>query len=106
MLKRRQREWAAQDKEYEAQLELAKKNEKRVEELKARAAKEMALRAAEAKRLTDAINAVEEKKAEARAGAEVKVREMNAGLLRQLESESEAAAEEKKAGAVEKAKGE
>ena len=31
---------------------------------------------------------------------------MNAGLLRQLESESEAAAEEKKAGAVEKAKGE
>ena len=106
LLKRRQREWAAQDKEYEAQLELAKKNEKRVEELKARAAKEMALRAAEAKRLTDAINAVEEKKAEARAGAEVKVREMNAGLLRQLESESEAAAEEKKAGAVEKAKGE
>ena len=74
--------------------------------MKARAAKEMALRAAEAKRLTDAINAVEEKKAEARAGAEVKVREMNAGLLRQLESESEAAAEEKKAGAVEKAKGE
>lgn len=106
LLKRRQREWAAQDKEYETQLELAKKNEKRVEELKARAAKEMALRAVEAKRLTDAINVLEEKKAEARVGAEVKAREMNAGLLKQLQEESEVAAEEKKADAVEKAKGE
>ena len=107
-LKRKQREWLSQDKEYEARLELEKKNEKRVEELKERAEKQTALRAVEARQLADEINEAEERKAEARVATEVKARETNAALLEQLREESDisAEAEEKKAGAVEKAKGE
>ncbi len=91
-LKRKQREWESQDKEYEAKLELEKKNEKRVEELKERAEKQSAKRKEEAKKLAEEINAAEDKKAEARVDAEVKVREENASLLNQLREESEEAA--------------
>ena len=101
-LKRKQREWLSQDKEYEARLELEKKNEKRVEELKERAEKQTALRAVEARQLADEINEAEERKAEARVAAEVKVRESNATLLEQLREESDisAQAEMKKAEAA------
>ena len=107
-LKRKQREWLSQDKEYEARLELEKKNEKRVEELKERAEKQTALRAVEARQLADEINEAEERKAEARVATEVKARETNAALLEQLREESDisAEAEMKKAEAPEKAKGE
>lgn len=87
-LRRKQREWISQDEEYDARLELEKKNEKRVEELKERAEKRTARRAAEARQLADEINAAEEKKAEARVEAEVRAREANASLLEQLRDEA------------------
>lgn len=86
-LRRKQREWADQDKEYEAQLEIEKKNLKRVEELKERAKKQTEERKEEAKQLTSQLNAAEEKKADARVEAEVKAREENAGILDQLREE-------------------
>ena len=86
-LRRKQREWADQDKEYEAQLEIEKKNLKRVEELKERAKKQTEERKEEAKQLTSQLNAAEEKKADARVEAEIKAREENAGILDQLREE-------------------
>ena len=87
-LRRKQSEWISQDKEYEARLEIEKKNEKRAEELKERAEKQTSKRAAEARRLADEINAAEEKKAEARVEAEVKARETNAALIESLRNEA------------------
>ncbi len=88
-LRRKTREWEAQDAEYEAQLKIEEKNEDRVEVLKERAEKETKKRSEEAKKMVQAINEAEEKKAAARAEAEAEVHAESTPLLNELQSETE-----------------
>ncbi len=88
-LRRKKLEWEAEDREYEATVEIGEKSEERREELKERAEKETARRAKEAKQLTEALNRAEDAKAEARAKSDEAARETNASLLEQLQEESD-----------------
>ena len=90
-LRRKTLEWEAEDREYEATVEIGEKSEERREALKERAEKETARRAKEAKRLTEAINRAEDEKAEARAKSDEEARETNAALIESLRQEAETA---------------
>ena len=88
-LRRQQEEWKKLDEEHDTELALEKAKNDRVLKLERRAIEDAQHRVEEAKRFADELNEIEEKKAEARAEAELRAREENP-LLQKLYEESAA----------------
>ena len=82
-LRRQQEAWEKQDKERANELAIEHAKAERVVELERRAVEESEKREKEAKKLVEELNEIEEKKAEARAEADLRARENNT-LLKQL----------------------
>lgn len=82
-LRRQQEAWKKQDKERANELAIEQAKAERVVELERRAVEESEKREKEAKKLVEELNEIEEKKAEARAEADLRARENNT-LLKQL----------------------
>ena len=82
-LRRQQEAWEKQDKERANELAIEQAKAERVVELERRAVEESEKREKEAKKLVEELNEIEEKKAEARAEADLRARENNT-LLKQL----------------------
>ena len=88
-LRRQQEEWKKQDLERANELAMEKAKAERVVELERKAQEESERREKEAKKLVDELNEIEEKKAEARAEADLRAREENPLLQRLYEEVGE-----------------
>lgn len=85
--RRQQEEWKKQDQEHKSELAMEKAKAERVAELERRALEESEKRAKEAEKLVEELNEIEERKAEARAEADLRARESNP-LLQKLYEET------------------